>query len=74
MLIKGLIFIVGFLIGMLSTAVVFGTVIENLKSKIESLEYENRKILSDAIRRKQNKIDELRRELKRARREKRNKK
>jgi len=67
MLIKILLFFAGFVIGMFGTSILFGAKLGDVEDELMLLKEEKRK-LSDAVRRKQNKIDELKRELKRVKR------
>jgi len=67
MLIKILLFFAGFIIGMFGTSILFGAKFNDIEDELSLLKEEKRK-LSDAVRRKQNKIDELKRELKRKQR------
>jgi len=67
MLIKILIFFAGFIIGMFGISIFFGAALSDVEDALISLKEEKRR-LSDAVRRKQNKIDELKRELKRKQR------
>jgi len=69
MLIKILIFFFGFIIGMFGTSILFLAKLSDVEDELVSLKEEKRK-LSDAVRRKQNKIDELKRILKREQRNK----
>jgi len=64
MFIKILIFFIGFVIGMFGTSILFGAKFSDIEDELLSLKEEKRK-LSDAVRRKQNKIDELKRLLRR---------
>jgi len=64
MIIKIIIFILGFIIGMFGTSILFGAKLSDIEDELLLLKEEKRK-LSDAVRRKQNKIDELKRALKR---------
>jgi len=64
MLIKIIIFILGFIFGMFGTSILFGAKFSDVENELISLKEEKRK-LSDAVRRKQNKIDELKRLLRR---------
>ncbi len=68
MIIKILIFFAGFVIGMFGISIFFGAAFSDIEDELISLKEEKRK-LSDAVRRKQNKIDELKRLLKRTERE-----
>jgi len=63
MIIKILIFFFGFLLGMFGISIFFGAAFSDIEDELLSLKEEKRK-LSDAVRRKQNKIDELKRALK----------
>jgi len=73
MLIKTIIFFLGFLLGMMGTSILFGAKLSDIEDELASLREEKRK-LYDAVRRKQNKIDELEKSLrKRLRREGENK-
>jgi len=64
MFIKIIIFILGFIFGIFGTSILFGAKFSDIENELISLKEEKRK-LSDAVRRKQNKIDELKRALKR---------
>jgi len=64
MLIKILIFILGFILGIFGTSILFGAKLSDIEDELISLKEEKRK-LSDVVRRKQNKIDELKRLLRR---------
>jgi len=66
MLIKILLFFAGFIIGMFGTSILFGAKFNDIEDELSLLKEEKRK-LSDAVRRKQNKIDELKRALKKRR-------
>jgi len=68
MLIKILLFFAGFVIGMFGTSILFGAKINDTEDELSLLKEEKRK-LSDAVRRKQNEIDKLKRALKREGRE-----
>jgi len=63
MIIKIIIFILGFIFGMFGTSILFGAKFSDIEDELLSLKEQKRK-LSDAVRRKQNKIDELKKELK----------
>jgi len=69
MLIKILLFFAGFIFGMFGTSILFLAKLSDVEDELVSLKEEKRR-LSDAVRRKQNKIDELKRELKREQRNK----
>jgi len=72
MLIKIIIFILGFIFGMFGTSILFLAKLSDVEDELVSLKEEKRK-LSDAVRKKQNKIDQLNRALNRAlKREQRN--
>ena len=60
MLIKILLFFAGFVIGMFGTSILFGAKLNDTEDELLLLKEEKRK-LSDAVRKKQNKIDELKR-------------
>ena len=60
MFIKILLFFVGFVIGMFGTSILFGAKLNDTEDELSLLKEEKRK-LSDAVRKKQNKIDELKR-------------
>ena len=64
MLIKILLFFAGFIIGMFGTSILFGAKLNDTEDELSLLKEEKRK-LSDAVRRKQNEIDKLKRALKR---------
>jgi len=64
MFIKILIFFIGFVIGTFGASILFGAKLSDIEDELISLKEEKRK-LSDVVRRKQNKIDELKRLLRR---------
>jgi len=64
MIIKIIIFILGFLLGMMGSSILFGAKLSDIEDELASLREEKRK-LSNAVRRKQNKIDELEKSLRR---------
>jgi len=69
MIIKILIFFLGFIFGIFGISIFFGAAFSDIEDELLLLKEEKCK-LSDAVRRKQNKIDELKRELKRKQRSK----